>query len=255
MMNKRSDIEARGTARRLCRRGPGGAFTLIELMAVISIIALVSAMILPTVGRLFSASADEQARSVLGAMLSGNRAAAIENSCYTAVHVQIGKDGHCWAVAMTGKRQGQGIATVFAAMEGAVPKRMPGGIAFGGLAERFMEDTDNDGTVDGYKNLSDANLEDFTSFTVVFAPDGTAITNIGGAPPLLEENEKLFFRHRSETAIWAERPLPWYGVRALTYFPYAELKVRNPAERADYLNENAQFICLSYLTGRLMEAQ
>jgi len=40
MMSKRSDIEARGTARRLCRRGRGGAFTLIELMVVISIIAL-----------------------------------------------------------------------------------------------------------------------------------------------------------------------------------------------------------------------
>ena len=253
MMNKRSDIEARGTARRLCRRGPGGAFTLIELMAVISIIALVSAMVLPTAARLFSASADEQARSVLGAMLSGNRAAAIENSCYTAVHVQMGKDGHCWAVAMTGKRQGP--MTVFAAMEGAVPKRMPGGIAFGGLAESFMEDTDGDGTVDGYKALSDTDLENFTNFTVVFAPDGTAVTNVRGVPIGLENNQKLFFALESETAIWAKCPPFKFGVRAVTYFPYAQLKVRSADERAAYLNENAQFICLSYLTGRLMEAQ
>ena len=248
MMNERSDIEARGTARRLCRRGRGGAFTLIELMAVISIIALVSAMVLPTVGRLFSASADEQARSVLGAMLSGNRAAAIEKSCYTAVHVQMGKDGRCWALAMTGK--GQGPATLFVAMEGAVPKRMPGGIAFGGIDDRFLVAAGDD-----YDATALGNLDDFTNFTVAFAPDGTAVTNIGGAPLFLEDNLKLFFAGKSDTAIWGTRPLPEYGVRALTYFPYAELNVRNAAERADYLNENAQFICLSYLTGRLMEAQ
>lgn len=247
MMNKGSDIEARGTARRLCRRGRGGAFTLIELMAVISIIALITAMVLPTAGRLFSASADEQARSVLGAMLSGNRAAAIENSCYTAVHVQMGKDGRCWAVAMTG--EGQGTATVFVAMEGAVPKRMPGGIAFGGISSKYVSASDYDAT-----DLDD--LDDFTSFTVAFAPDGTAITNIDGEPLKLEDNPKLFSTLASEkTAIWETCPDDEDGVRAVTYFPYAELKVRSAPERAVYLNENAQFICLSYLTGRLMEAQ
>ena len=238
-MTRRSDIESGGTARRPCR---AGAFTLIELMAVVSIIALLSAMVLPTVGKLFSASADEQARSMLSAMLAGNRAAAIENSCYTAVHVQIGKDGQCWAVAMTG--QGQGVLTTFVPMEGAVPKRMPGGIAFGGISSDYVAGAD-------YENLSD--LEDFTNFTIAFAPDGTAVTSTLGALLRLEPNS-LVFGH-PEQAIWASAPSPEFGVRAVTYFPYAELKARSAAERETYLNENAQFICLSYLTGRLMEAK
>ena len=242
MMSKRRDIEARGTARRLSRHGPGGAFTLIELMAVISIIALVSAMALPTVAKLFSASADEQARSMLAAMLSGNRAAAIENACYTAVHLQIDEDGRCWAVAMTGK--GQGVLTQFVPMEGAVPKRMPGGIAFGGISSESVSGGD-------YDDLAD--LEDFTNFTVVFAPDGSVVTTIDGAPIRVDSNHVVF--GHGEQAVWQTGPPIERGVRAVTYFPYAELKVRNAAERADYLNDNAQFLCLSYLTGRLMEAQ
>lgn len=223
------------------------------MMAVVGIIALVTAMALPTVARLFRASSDEQARSVLGAMLTGNRAAAIENSCYTAVHVEMGKDGRCWAVAMTG--EGQGVATVFVAMEGAVPKRIPGRIAFGGISADFVEpQAGND--PDLYMDLSDENLDDFTSFTVAFAPDGTVITNIDGAALELEDNSKLFSPDEdNETAIWETCPDPEFGVRALTYFPYPELNVRDETERATYLNRNAQFICLSYLTGRLMEAK
>ena len=252
-MMRRLDSETRGTGRRLCRRGPGGAFTLIELMVVISIIALTAALVLPTVARIFSASADEQARSVLGAMLAGVRATAIENACYTAVHVQMGKDGRCWAAALIG--EGQGADTVLVLMEGSAPRQMPGSMAFGEISGDFVE-TQGGNDPDLYRPLSDDELEDFTSFTVAFGPEGAAVRQIGGAELTLENNQNLFDDDPlAEEAVWETCPDPEFGVRAVTYFPYAELKVRDADQRATYLDENGQFICLSCLTGRLMEAQ
>ena len=257
-MMRRLDSETRGTGRRLCRRGPGGAFTLIELMVVISIIALTAALVLPTVARIFSASADEQARSMLGAMLAGVRATAIENACYTAVHVQMGKDGRCWAVALIG--EGQGADTVFVLMEGSAPRQMPGSMAFGEISADFVEDVS--GTdLDGYKDLSDDDLENFTSFTVAFGPDGAAVKQIGGESLKLQDSTTLF--GDTEEAVWETCPDDEDGVRAVTYFPYPHLEGLPPTDGGDpdivtrtkYLDENGQFICLSCLTGRLMEAQ
>ncbi|GAH98989.1 unnamed protein product, partial [marine sediment metagenome] len=83
-------------------------FTLIEMMAVINIIALVAAMVLPTAARMFSASADEQARAMLTASLTGARAKAIEDAEYRIVHVQVGKEGSTWVCSMAGRDEGLG---------------------------------------------------------------------------------------------------------------------------------------------------
>jgi len=232
-------------------------FTLIEMMAVIGIIALLAAIILPTAVRLFSASSHEQARQMLSASLTGARAAAIEHAEYRIVHVQVGKDGSTWVCPMRRPAPTPARPAPRFGSEGIiVPYRLPGHIAFGGIAERFLVPAG-----DKYKpNLTDLLLEDFTSFSVGFSADGTVITDIDGAAFALDAMAPMF--GRAKQAIWEECPHPEYGVRAVTYFSYPELRVLpaiaaqpNEITRTEYLNDNAQFLALNPLTGRVMDAK
>lgn len=232
------------------------AFTLIEMMVVIAIIALLAAIVLPTAARLFTASSGEQARAMLTASLTGARAKAIEEAEYRIVHVQVGKEGHTWVCSMAGRDEGLGRGMEFGG-EGLVwPRRIPGRVAFGGIDKRFLvADGDN------YKlNLTDEELEDFTTFSVGFSPDGTVITNINGEGFALDGISPVF--GWTEQAIWKDCPQPEYGVRAVTYFSYPDLKTLPPLPtqpneitRTDYLDDNAQFLALSPLTGRVMDAK
>ena len=105
-------------------------------------------------------------------------------------------------------------------------------------------------------------LEDFTEFNIGFSPDGMVVTDINGARFALDGTSPVFgMEDDTETAIWDRPPWPEFGVRAVTYFPYPQVNVL-PATggstittRTRYLSENAQFLVLSPLTGRLMEAQ
>lgn len=229
-------------------------FTLIELMVVISIIALTAALVLPTVGRIFAATSDEQARTMLSAVLGRARAAAIENAECEIVHIQIGKQGSSWACAMSGLDRGSGMK--FGSEGIVMPYRIPGHVAFGGIAARFL-------LADGYHykpNLTDTELEDFTNFTIGFSPAGQVITSVDGAPFALDAMTPVF--GMAEQAIWETCPAPEFGVRAAAYFPYPHLRglpavatKPNEVTRTMYLHENAQFLALNPLTGRVMQGK
>jgi len=230
-------------------------FTLIEMMAVVGIIALVTAMVLPTVARLFRASSDEQARQILSAALTGARAKAIEDAEYRIVHVQVGKEGSTWVCSMAGRDEGRGME--FGGVGLLWPRRIPGRIAFGGIAAKFL-------LADGYReNLTDGVLEDFTEFNIGFSPDGMVVTDINGAAFALDSTSPVFGMDDTGPAIWDRYRWAEFGVRAVTYFPYPELRSRpattNDPEleetRTAYLNANSQFLALSPLTGRVMEAK
>jgi len=230
-------------------------FTLIEMMAVIGIIGLLAALVLPTAAKLFSASAEEQARQILSATLTGARAKAIEQAEYWIVHVQVGKDGSTWVCSMAGRDEGLGRGLEFGGEGLLWPRRIPRHIAFGGIAERFLVAAGDD-----YKpNLTDAELEDFTSFSIGFSPEGQVITGIGPIPFALDRISPVF--GWTKQAIWENPPRVEYGVRAVTYFPYPKVKalpaLGGPDEitRTMYLNDNAQFLALNPLTGRVMEAE
>ena len=70
------------------------AFTLIELVVVIGIIALILAILTPSLIGMFNAGADIQAVNMLAAQLTAARALAIRENSYVAVHVQNSTDGH-----------------------------------------------------------------------------------------------------------------------------------------------------------------
>ena len=65
------------------------AFTLIELIAVIMVMGLVGAIVLPSAMALFAAGAVDQARNVLAGQLAAARALAIQDGTYYGVHVQM----------------------------------------------------------------------------------------------------------------------------------------------------------------------
>ena len=223
------------------------AFTLAELMVAISIIALASAIVLPSAASLFTTSADEQARAVLGATLGAIRAAAIEEGAYTAVHIQVDDEGLCWAAPFKGEVEDDGV--IFYPYEKFQPRRMPGGIAFGEVSDRFIQS--------GAYNVT--NLEDFTSFTIVFSPEGVLVNQpMGGDVQLANyvspggDEDRILFGG-GDDAIWDSVPAPETGVRAVTFFKYSDLQTQS--NRSAYLDDYGQFVCLNPYTGQLMETE
>lgn len=119
------------------RRVPG--FTLTELMVAIGIIAIILAIVLPSLKGLFTTGADIQARGVMSSMLGAARGLAIENQSHAAVHIQMGADEKCWAAIMIAQTDPSG-QRVLRPAPGYVPQKMPGNIAFGEVSAQWVED-------------------------------------------------------------------------------------------------------------------
>jgi prepilin-type N-terminal cleavage/methylation domain-containing protein len=63
-------------------------FTLVEMLVVITIIALMGLMIIPAIIGMFSSGADSQSYSMLTTELSAARSLALKTSSYVCVHIQ-----------------------------------------------------------------------------------------------------------------------------------------------------------------------
>jgi len=239
-------------------------FTLTELLVVIAIIVLVAAVALPTVIGLFSAGADAQAHNVIAAQLAYARALAIQNDTYAGVHVQmadattsLAEEETCYAAVVIYNQS----AGTFSLATGCKPQRIPGSIAFGQLRDDV--DVNNDGNTSGtgeagfvsggsYRNLADASLPGFTTFTIVFSPSGQVVTRVAGGNVVFAPGG-LFTP--AATAVWdlntAKAAASSTGVAAITMFDYRELNLRSAAERIIYLNESGQFLPINVYTGQL----
>jgi Tfp pilus assembly protein FimT len=58
------------------------------MLVVISMIALIAGITLPSIVRLFRAGAEEQAYNILAAQLTSARALAVREGTYAGVHIQ-----------------------------------------------------------------------------------------------------------------------------------------------------------------------
>ncbi len=231
------------------------AFTLVELLVVISTIALVLTITLPGIIGLFTAGADLQARNVISGMLGAARGVAIENQSYALVHVQIDVDGEkCWAAVMEyDKDPSSPSFGKFVPVAGFTPQQMPSDMAFGEITSTYVTDGGN------YKSDVNTDLPDFTTFNIIFGPDGGLMTGlINSVPPQIETDESVkIFGGATVTEkqqIWdpAGPTLDEAGVRAITAFHYRTIKAMSDADRLDWLERNGQFLCINQYTGKLL---
>ena len=238
------NIQNSAIGRRGFRKGRR-AFTIIELLVVISTIALVLTITMPGIIGLFTAGTDLQSRNVISGMLGAARSVAIENQSYAGVHVQIGINGKCWAVVMqydndpTSASYGK-----FVPVSGFKPRSMPGDMAFGGISSDYVSGGNYDPTVH-------TDLDGFTTFNVIFSSDGSLTALVNGNVPQLETNVEIF-NGTDKQKIWEPSGLALNepGVRAITAFHYKEIKVL--PDKQGWLEKNGQFLCINPYTGKLL---
>jgi len=228
------------------------AFTLIELIVTISIITLVASIAAPSVMGIFSAGADAQAYNLLAAQLRAARALAIENSTYAGVHVQMadrsGLEDTCWSAVVIHDPSNSGNTSTifyFVPATGFEPQRVPGSLAFGKLTDAFVTDT---GSTGYYEDIEDVDINDFTTFTIVFSPAGRVDTDLTVA---YDAGEAIF--DPNESAYLWDDPPDANGVWVVTMFDYMQFNARDAAGRADYLDETGQFLPVNRYTGQLFE--
>ncbi|MDY7011684.1 MAG: hypothetical protein SVV80_13185, partial [Planctomycetota bacterium] len=189
---------------------------------------------------------------VISSMLGAARSMAVENRSYAGVHVQLDADRNCWVAVMkydngTGK---------FVSVGGFPPQRMPADMAFGQISDDYVDGGGN------YKSDVNADLRGFTTFNVIFAPDGSLMTGlVNGSVPQVETGVKIFGGDGAtkEQQIWdhpASLPpgpnINEPGVGAITSFHYKTLEAMSDANRLKWLEKNGQFLCINQYTGKLL---
>lgn len=148
-----------------------------------------------------------------------------------------------------GTHPGAGAKYVIFQPSGHSPQRVPGSIAFGEIRDPFV---DGSGAYDN-DNLSDSDLPDFTTFTIVFSPSGSVVRWIRGAPIEFDTTIGLFTTYEDSRRIWDPSNVNGHaGASAVTIFDYPQLAERSEDDRADYLNECGQFLPVNIHTGQVM---
>lgn len=233
------------------------AFTLMELMVVISVIVLLLGMALPSISALFSSGADAQARNLVSGLLSTARARAIRDRRPTGVHFQKhhAADDY-WAAVVQLKIVEIGTGSPqprWCLCEGMFPSKLPGGLAIGEVANSYAANFDQDA------------MDVFTTVTVIFDADGrlytgdvrfcTAIEQDAGNDDDHKAKGQLFTNitnDQNKARIWwetATKP----SVRALCLVNSRELAGAVAANQgAQWLEANAQFLPVNPYTGGLI---
>ena len=120
------------------------------------------------------------------------------------------------------------------AAPGYLPRRMPGHMAFGEIPGSssggdfaFVDGAGN------FKQLTDAQLDDFTSFTVVFSQGGAAVTRVADTNVKFNGDDALFATGAKQ--LWnptvAKYSTGEDPTVAVTMFDYVELKMRSASDR------------------------
>ncbi|RPI64300.1 MAG: prepilin-type N-terminal cleavage/methylation domain-containing protein [Planctomycetaceae bacterium] len=260
-----ANLTAKATASRPGPCRSRCAFTLIEMMVVVSIIILLAATALPSVFALFNSGADSQAYNLLSATLTATRTEAIQNSTYTLVHVQFG-DGatldenkeKCWiAVFMYDKATGK-----FKRMANYELQSLPGTMAFGRIDGTYIDSTKHPAEFSSNfaSGLTGAFDKGFRRFSIVFSPTGSVVTTVNGAAPSFDAGEPIF-TGSANAKLWITPP-DEAGVTAVTLFDYRLYSAILPQpdkaatsatnNKKIYLDDNGQLIGLNVYTGQLL---
>jgi prepilin-type N-terminal cleavage/methylation domain-containing protein len=238
------------------RRTNKTAFTLVELMVVVVVILLAVGIALPTIVQLVTSGAQEQAYNTLAAQLASARALAIREATYAGVHVQRAAedrvdDGELPANTMYASVVRLGDNGLFDVPDGFDPAVLPGRTAVGEISDTFIDGSNYDAGA-----LGNAAIDDFTTVTFVFAPDGSLVTTVRGQPVLFDDTEDGFFR--GDERLWDAGLAndDEVGVLAVCLFDYTRfVTLPDAAARRDMLNEAGRFLPVNVNTGQLFPRQ
>lgn len=250
------------------RRGPlRRAFTLMELLVVIGVIALIAAVVVPSISSVFTAGADAQAFNLMTGQVSAARSEAVQSGTFAGLHVQLADAtanpslmGTCYTSIFLyqppnppGIPQGR-----FLPARGYLPRRMPGHVAFGEISPTFLDPSTGDfraGTMNSAPGFAD-----FTSFTVVFSATGTAVMTMADVGNVVLEttndlfagNKKLWNPGAANDSGPGEPP-----VTAMTIFDATEVSkiTLSGSDPATHLNQNKQLLPLNVHTGQFFPRQ
>lgn len=256
------------------------AFTLIELTVVISLIALLALTAIPTVLAMLRGGADAQAYNMMTAMLAGARSEALLNNTYTAVHSQMGvKPTGDALVGNTHTFTFPGVSS-----PPSLDNRLPDGITYIGLFRRstvdgtwgatpgysakpipgFLTFGQVDATFVSTNTFNVGNMNDFTSFTIIFAPNGSIVRQVNGnnitaalhsTPAFVPPANQEVTQNTSPAALWqpgADPDEP--GTTAMTLFDFFEWSKANKTGGGNsFLNTNGQLIPINTYTGQLYQ--
>ncbi len=224
------------------------AFTLAELLVVTGVIVVALGIVVPSLHGLFTHRSDAEAEAAFGGMTTLARGVAIGRESYTVLHMQMGVDGRCWGAVFrydysTGK---------FVQAEGTRPHQFVERMAFGEVSDTPRIDAGGN-YVSGSKYTDKVNSlagwKGFTTFNVIFAPDGSVVTEVGGSAPVLDENQPVF-KGTGKEKIWNydSNAVNETGVWAVTVFDYTVADVQD--NRSAYLDKVGRFVCINRYTGR-----
>ncbi|MGC9454194.1 MAG: pilus assembly FimT family protein [Phycisphaerae bacterium] len=241
---------------KLFRNNPT-AFTLVELMVVITVIVIVAGIALPSAVQLIRSGAQEQAYNMLSAQLASARALAMLEATYAGVHIQpaaqqrvddgeLPEDTVYSSVVLYDRQEGY-----FDIPDGFDPEPLPGKMAFGEISNDFVSDNEYRNGMFGNQN----DIDDFTTFTIVFAPDGSVVLNVEGRPVEFNTSEDGFFRGPDRLWDGDLANEDGEGVRAVCLFEYTDFIIRDGGGRRDLLNESGRFLPVNIHTGQVFPRQ
>jgi len=266
-------------------------FTLIEILIVIAIIGLLMMIVLPNVNKLFDAQAMVQARNQIDAQLKVARSLAIRDRKYTGVHFQRHRETReCWSAIVQASMDGalgrdpadtmptppppsqlSDDRLAFRMVDGTQPARMPGrigvGLVGGSLGDRY-EFLGALSSRQGRTNMLPE--EAFTTFTVLFDPDGRLVTGVGWIPFIRESAPNVFYcsllfdsdpSNEDLTEIWALPPDAAMHPAAVCIFDDAAFDAMpldgndslTPGTKEYFLNSNARFLPVGPYVGGLIQ--
>lgn len=262
------------------------AFTLIELLTVMGLVVLILLIVVPSAATMIRDSGESQSVNILSSNIALARTEALSRSEYVGIHVGLDdrmKDSElvsdrCYAAFVSGDFIDEDTIQLETLNDGDdqavyAPTAFPEPFAFGELSNKFLNNsatapfvfnagdyTDSENDYESYsaKLKRPDILEDFTTFTILFSPQGNIMTEAANITYQSGGDGMLFGNSPTATGRLLWKPPvsdpaaaledgdlhPVLGVAPFNYKTF-----RYSPSWKDYLDNNAEFITFNSYTG------